>query len=67
MGPMKGAAGEEIRMNEFIVHKAEAPDPERAVRGVFGISLDELVADIIRNKNGKYDALYRPVREEKSS
>lgn len=45
-------------MNEFIVDPDRKLTPQQTVVGVLGISLDELVAAIQENRDGKYDHLF---------
>lgn len=41
-----------------IIHKDVTTSPDDIVRGIFGISLNQLVQDIQTNANGQYDSLY---------
>lgn len=44
---------------EFVICDTEKTmEPEEIVRGIFGISIQQLIKDIQLNKDGKYDALY---------
>jgi hypothetical protein len=43
----------------FVIDKDAKPwTPEVAARAVFGMSLNDLIKDIRKNRNGKYDNLY---------
>lgn len=46
-------------MNEFYVAPDFHPTEDDIVRSCLGISLDQLVMDIIENRDGKYDSLYQ--------
>ena len=42
-----------------VVFEGSGPQsPEEIVRGIFGISLNELIRRIQINENGQYDSLY---------
>lgn len=41
-----------------IIHKDVPATPDDIVRGIFGISLNQLVKDIQTNADGRYDSLY---------
>lgn len=48
----------EIR-GTFVIDKDAKPwTPEVAAHAVFGMSLDDLIKDIRKNRGGKYDSLY---------
>lgn len=42
----------------FVVTSGEPLTPEQAVMGIFGMSFDRLVREIIENRGGRYDRLY---------
>ena len=46
-------------MNEFYVEPDFHPTVDDIVHSCLGISLDQLVMDIIENRDGKYDSLYQ--------
>lgn len=46
-------------MNEFYVAPDFYPTEDDIVRSCLGISLDQLVMDIIENRDGIYDGLYQ--------
>lgn len=46
-------------MHEFKVEPGRKLTPDQVVRSCMGIGLDQLVQEIIENKDGKYDSLYR--------
>lgn len=37
--------------------------PDEITRAIFGISTEQLVAEIVENRNGKYDKLYNKERK----
>lgn len=42
-------------MNEFVVAEGWEPSPDLVCRFLFGLGIEELAEDIIKNENGKYD------------
>lgn len=43
----------------FIVNPPKTkPTPDSITRGIFGISVEQLIKEIQTNKDGKYDCLY---------
>ena len=46
-------------MNEFYVAPDFHPTEDDIVRSCLDISLEQLVIDIIENRDGKYDSLYK--------
>lgn len=46
-------------MNEFYIAPDFHPTEDDIVRSCLGISLDQLVMDIIENRDGIYDGLYQ--------
>lgn len=46
-------------MNEFCVAPEYQPTHDDIVRSCLDISLEQLVMDIIENRDGKYDRLYK--------
>lgn len=49
---------EETFRGAFVVTSDRPLTPEQAVMGVFGMSFDCLVREIIENRGGRYDGLY---------
>lgn len=44
-------------MNEFVINPVKLT-PQQMVLGVMGISMSQLVNDILENRDGIYDRLY---------
>lgn len=42
----------------------QPPTADEAVRSLYGMSVHQLVVEILSNKNGKYDHLYQKTKEE---
>lgn len=51
-------------MNEFVIEKKRVLTPQQQVKGVLGISLDELINAIRENRDGQYDHLFKPMPAE---
>ena len=45
-------------MNEFVVAKDRRMTPQQIVRGVMGISLEQLINAIRENRDGQFDCLF---------
>lgn len=50
-----------------IINTPDRPlSPDEIVRGIFGVSLDALVKEIVINQDGKYDCLYSQTADRES-
>lgn len=51
-------------MNEFVVEHKRALTPQQMVKGVMGISMEDLINAIRENRDGQFDNLYKPQPEK---
>lgn len=46
-------------MNQFVVNENRTLTHDQVVHGVMGISLEQLIAAIQENRDGKFDCLFK--------
>ena len=51
-------------MNEFLVAEGRKLTPQQMAVGVMGISLEQLINEILENRDGQFDCLFKNNKEE---
>ena len=51
-------------MNEFLVTEGRKLTPQQMAVGVMGISLEQLINEILENRGGRFDCLFKNNKEE---
>lgn len=51
-------------MNEFLVAEGRKLTPQQMAVGVMGISLEQLINEILENRDGRFDCLFKNNKEE---